>query len=324
MLRFACVWALLALALLAAPAVAGDADVSFQCCQYTPSVVRVLPGQTVTWTGAAGATFTQHPLKFPDATVGDQTDASSTTDRTFAAAGIYLWYCGIHGHYDAASNTVSGMSGRVVVTTNTPPTASFTAGATDVPSGTEVHFDGTGSSDPDFYSGQTLNYAWDLDGDGVDDPGQSSPTPSAVFTNTGSAPRQVTVRLTVTDTNSDAVGPESGSQTTVITVEPPPVGTPPTPPPTDATAPVARIVRTKISAKRVLVTFTTDEPGSVFATMRVGHRKSSVTRDFAAAGRHTVSLRVTRKLRRQRVKLTLAISDDTGNGTTLTKSLQLR
>jgi plastocyanin len=337
MLRFALPFAVLALGLLAVPATAGDVNVSFQCCSYSPGVVRILPGQTVTWQGANGATFAQHPLRFPDATVGDQTDASGSTDRTFAAGGIYLWYCGVHGHYDAASNTVSGMSGKVIATTNTPPTASFTASAADVPSGTEVRFDGTGSSDPDFDSGQTINYAWDLDGDGQDDPGQTGPQPSMIYTNTGTTPRQVTVRLTATDTNSDAVGPESSTKSMVITVEPQPVSTTggdvtggstgaggtglPVP---DTRAPVARIVRAKIEHTRVRVTFSTNESSSVTATLRQGHRKSAVTRDFAKAGRHTITLRVTRKLRHRKVALTLAISDDAGNGTTLRRTLKLR
>jgi plastocyanin len=318
MLRFALPFAVLALGLLAVPATAGDVNVSFQCCSYSPGVVRILPGQTVTWQGANGATFAQHPLRFPDATVGDQTDASGSTDRTFAAGGIYLWYCGVHGHYDAASNTVSGMSGKVIATTNTPPTASFTASAADVPSGTEVRFDGTGSSDPDFDSGQTINYAWDLDGDGQDDPGQTGPQPSMIYTNTDSTPRQVTVRLTATDTNSDAVGPESGTTTMVITVEPHPAVA------ADTRAPRARITKAKVEPTRVRVTFSSDEPGSVTATLRQGHRKSTVTRDFAKAGRHTITLRVTKKLRRRSVALTLAVSDDTGNGTTLRRTLKLR
>jgi plastocyanin len=318
MLRLTLVLALLGLALLAVPATAGDATVSFQCCAFSPSQVRVLPGQTVTWAGANGATFAQHPLKFPDATVGDQTDGSASTDRTFLAAGIYLWYCGVHGHYDAATNTVSGMSGRVVVTTNTPPTASFTASASDVVSGTEVRFDGTGSSDPDFDSGQTVNYSWDLDGDGQDDPGQTGPQPSMIYTNTGTTPRQVTVRLTATDTNPDAVGPESGTTRMVITVEPHPAVA------ADTRAPQARITKAKVERTRVRVTFSSDEPGSATATLRQGHRKSAVTRDFAKAGRHTITLRVTKKLRHRRVALTLAISDDAGNGTTLRRTLRLR
>jgi uncharacterized repeat protein (TIGR01451 family) len=47
--------------------------------------------------------------------------------------------------------------------TNRPPTARLTATPTSGPAPLAVHFDGTGSTDPD---GDVLSYAWDLDGDG--------------------------------------------------------------------------------------------------------------------------------------------------------------
>ena len=46
---------------------------------------------------------------------------------------------------------------------NQPPVARATANPTSGPTPLSVSFDGTGSSDPD---GDTLTYAWDLDGDG--------------------------------------------------------------------------------------------------------------------------------------------------------------
>jgi plastocyanin len=329
--------ALSLLVLLAVPAGASNFDVSFQCCSYSPNVVRALPGDQVTWTGANGATFAQHPLTFPDASIGNQTDASSSTSRSFATEGVYLWYCGVHGHYDPVSNTVSGMSGKVIVTSNTPPTASFTASATDVPTGTEIHFDGTGSSDPD--PTQFLNYSWDLDGDGRDDPGQTSPTPSRVYTNTATTPLKVTVRLTVTDTNPDAVGPESGSRSMTITVEPPPAG--PTGDPSggttggttggggagitpDTTPPKLRITKAKLRHGRLRVTFTSSESVAITATLRSGSRKVHRSRDFGAAGSHTLVFKVPAKLRHRRVTLTLAGTDDAGNGGLASRSLRLR
>jgi hypothetical protein len=74
----------------------------------------------------------------------------------------------------------------------------------------------------------------------------------------------------------------------------------------------------------VKVTFTSDEPGSVSAELRQGHRKSRIIRDFAAPGLHTITLRVPKNLRHRRVTLTLDVSDDTGNGATLKRSLRLR
>jgi plastocyanin len=322
-----CAFALLALGVLVPPAFATDAAVTFQCCAYAPNSVRILPGEKVTWTGAGGATFALHPLRFDNATYGEE-NTGTTTDRTFATDGVYTWYCNIHG--------VNGgsMKGEVAVTANNLPVASFTASATDVASGTEVTFDANGSSDPDFGIGQTLNYTWDLDGDGVDDPGQTSPTPSAVFTNTGTAPRTVTVRLTATDTNSDAVGPESSTRTMAITVQPPPAGTPPPPaggPPPDTTAPVVRLTLAKrlTVATKLRVTFTTDESSSATATLKVGRRTVTASRDFTVAGRYTLALKLSKAVRRllrhrRTVTLTLAVTDDAGNGTTLKRTLKLR
>lgn len=326
MSRLLCAFVLLALGCLASPAMGADASVAFQCCQYTPSSVRILPGEKVTWTGAGGATFAQHPLRFDDPAFGEE-NSGTTAFRTFPTDGIYAWHCNIHG--------VNGgsMKGKVAVTTNNLPVASFTASATQVASGTEVAFDANGSSDPDFASGQTLSYTWDLDGDGADDPGATSPTPSAVFTNAGTTARNVTVRLTATDTNSDAVGPESSTKTMVITVAPPPAGTTPPAggPAPDMTAPVVHLTLAKrlTVATKLRLTFTTDEATSVSASLKVGSRTVRASRDFAAAGRHTLTLRLAKAVRRllrhrRTVTLTLAVTDDAGNGTTLKRALKLR
>jgi plastocyanin len=327
-----CALALLAFALPATPAVASDATVTFQCCQYTPDNVRVLPGEQLTIEPAAGSgvAFDNHPLHYAD-NVGNTLTGATPAARTFPQDGIYQWYCGIHGHFDGTN--VSGMSGHIEVTTNHLPVAAFTASATNVPSGTEVTFDASGSSDPD--PTQFLNYSWDLDGDGHDDPGQTSVNPSAVFTNSGMTPRNVTVRLTATDTNSDAVGPESTTKSMVITVQPVPSGSPPPPPggglTPDTTAPVVKLSLAKqlTVTKTVKVTFTTDESTSVDVALKIGKRTLKASRDFGAAGRHTITLKLSRALRRllhkrRSVTLTLAATDDAGNGTTVRKTLRLK
>jgi PKD repeat protein len=57
---------------------------------------------------------------------------------------------------------------------NQPPTAVARASATHGPAPLTVNFDATGSSDPD--AGDTLSYAWDLDGDGAYDDSTSAIT----------------------------------------------------------------------------------------------------------------------------------------------------
>jgi hypothetical protein len=119
-----------------------------------------------------------------------------------------------------------------------------------------------------------------------------------------------------------------------ITVEPVPAGTTPPPPgggPTpDTTAPVIKLsVAKRLTVGRTLkVPFTTDEPTSVDVTLKVGKRTAKASRDFAA-GRHTITLKLSKPLRRllhkrRSVTLTLAATDDAGNGTTVKRTLKLR
>ena len=74
---------------------------------------------------------------------------------------------------------------------NQPPVARATANRTSGPTPLTVSFDGTGSSDPD---GDTLTYAWDLDGDGSYDDSTSA-NPTYTYSNVGT----YTVKLQVTD-----------------------------------------------------------------------------------------------------------------------------
>jgi glucose/arabinose dehydrogenase len=74
------------------------------------------------------------------------------------------------------------------------PTAVATASPTSGPPPLAVSFDGTGSTDPD---GDTLSYAWDLDGDGAYDD-STSPRPTYTYTTAGT----YTASLRVTDTRN--------------------------------------------------------------------------------------------------------------------------
>jgi len=94
---------------------------------------------------------------------------------------------------------------------NQAPTASFTATPKSGGPPLDVAFDATGSSDP---NGDTLLYAWDLDGDGAYDDSTSA-TPNRTYASEG----PVTVRLRVSDP-----GGLADTDETELTV-----GSPPTP-----------------------------------------------------------------------------------------------
>jgi glucose/arabinose dehydrogenase len=93
---------------------------------------------------------------------------------------------------------------------NTAPTAVASANPTTGAVPLAVNFDGRGSSDPD---GDTLTYAWDLDGDGQFDDSTSA-TPTFTYTTAGI----VTVGLRVSD-------PGGNADTTSLVIT---AGTPPT------------------------------------------------------------------------------------------------
>src|SRR5215211_2604553 len=97
---------------------------------------------------------------------------------------------------------------------NRPPKAAAKANPTNGPTPLTVEFDGTGSSDSD--PGDTLTYAWDLDGDGTfDDAG--SPQPRYTYTTAGN----YDVQLRVTDNHG-------ASDTLDVAITVSPGNTPPT------------------------------------------------------------------------------------------------
>jgi glucose/arabinose dehydrogenase/PKD repeat protein len=95
------------------------------------------------------------------------------------------------------------------INANENPTAVATATPTTGAVPLNVSFDGRGSADPD---GDTLGYAWDLDGDGAFDDSTSA-TPSFTYTTAGS----VTARLRV----SDPGGLTSTASVTITAGQPP-------------------------------------------------------------------------------------------------------
>jgi PKD repeat protein len=105
---------------------------------------------------------------------------------------------------------------------NQPPIAIASANLTNGDAPLTVNFDGTASSDPD--AGNTITFAWDLDGDGAYDD-STSPQPSLTYPQ-----GNYTVRLRVTDNNgasdiSDPITITSGNTPPVATITSPAVGT---------------------------------------------------------------------------------------------------
>ncbi len=263
--------AIAALALVPAAARGADAPVSFGNFAYSPAAVRIAPGDTVTWSGA----FSMHPLE-GQGPIGGPTSTGVATTVAFPAPGRYSYICTFH-------DLSHGMVGSVTVTANHPPTARFTA--TPATAGALVTFT-SASSDPD--PGQMLGYAWDLDGDGVYDPGATAPTATRTYTRAG----PVTVRLRVTDSNGDPIGPESAETAVTIQVAP-----------ASAVAGVRRratlgLLGTTLSrsGSRVAVRIRSAVAGR--ATVRLRRRGSTLAQGatrFAAPGTRTVRLRLTRR-----------------------------
>jgi hypothetical protein len=120
------------------------------------------------------------------------------------------------------------------------------------------------------------------------------------------------------------VQPSGGGGTTT----PPPGDTIPAP---DTTAPIVKVtLARKLTVARTLkVPFTTNESTSVAATLKVARKTAKARRDFGVAGRHTLTIKLSKALRRllrhrRTATLTLSATDDSGNGTTLKRTLKLK
>jgi plastocyanin len=313
----------------AAPIVAhtgGNPTIGFRAATYTPDSVRILPGQTVTWSPDAGTDFDHHPLVFDNhPEIAGATTGTTPFPYTFATAGRYTYFCRIHGPI--------GMRGEVLVTVNDPPVASFSA-PLSAEQGSAVTLDASSSMDP---NGQALTYAWDFDGDGTFEETSTSATVVHAFP----APGSFTVGLRVTDSNDDAVGPESSTAVQTITIVPRASGPgggdsggggPAYVAPVVKISPPRRLARRTVLRRGVAVRASASKAGLAAATLRRG--RLTVGRGsagFVAAGTRTLTIRLTaagrRSLRRGRPKslrLTVVLTDAAGNDSRATVAVPLR
>jgi plastocyanin len=349
---------LVVLALAAAPfafaAPAQAASIAFgdsHGLAYSPPDVRIPVGQTVTWTGDFGA----HPLRSAASgepyTHNGTPGVSGSFDHTFSVSGVYRYYCAMHG-MSSADNQVSGMSGQVVVTDNTPPVAEFTQSATQVASGTLVSFDGSPSHDAE----GPVTYEWDLDGDGAFDDGTGA-TASFVYTSDPGVTQVIGVRLRVTDDNSDNVGPERSVVRHEVTVvgqsaTPPPPGPQPGPgpggttpgggtpgpgagttPAGDSTPPRFKLfARTlAVRSRRIKVRLSSDEPGQATVVLRAGRVTLAKGSGRVGLTVRAISLKLTtagrnrlRAGKRVKATITVVVRDAAGNSRTLRRHVTIR
>jgi plastocyanin len=325
-----------------APATArgGDATVTFPGGgrSYTPASVRIAPGQSVRWQADGGASFGQHPLRSARSDEAFEQSSGTAYEHGFAQPGIYRFYCDVHGA-KTGENTVSGMSGTIIVTTNTPPHADFTITPASAVSGQEVTLDASASSDAE---GPITAYDWDLDHDGAYDDATGPVVHHAFQIPPGSAV-SYPVGLRVTDGNADAVGPESAVAIRAVSLAAPSQGPPPpahppqtgTPQPQPtATAPAAPTIARhtlRVKHRTILVYVDAQERLTGDAVLKVkgrriarGHgsvdaRQPRLRARLTAAGR-----RILRRRKSTPATLVLTLGDGRGASFRVTGKVKVR
>jgi hypothetical protein len=81
--------------------------------------------------------------------------------------------------------------------------------------------------------------------------------------------------------------------------------------------------------KTLRIPFTTDEPATVRATLKVAKKTTKASKHFGTAGKHALTIKLSKTLRRllghrRAATLTLVVTDDSGNRTALKRALKLR
>ncbi len=191
-----------------------------------------------------------------------------TVQHAYSAPGTYTVRLTVTDDGGASDSTTSQIT--VTQAANTPPTAAFSYSPSNPTPGAWVHFDASGSSDPD---GSIVSYSWNF-GDGGTGSGVSI---YHRFTSAGT----YTVRLTVID--NDGASDTTTQSVTVAAATPPPVaeaggpytgtvGQPITLNGTGSTGSISQYLWSfgdGYSAQGATVTHTYTSPGTYTATLTV-------------------------------------------------------
>jgi glucose/arabinose dehydrogenase len=152
--------------------------------QYQGALFMADAARGCIWTMAAGTEGRPDPTKIANFATSDENGAISPVDIVQGPGGALY----APNFYDDSIEQIR------YVGNNQPPTATIKASKVggEIGAGFEVVFDAGESSDPE---GDTIHYAWDLDGDGQFDDGSDQPTAERTYNEA----KNVVVKVRVSD-----------------------------------------------------------------------------------------------------------------------------
>jgi PKD repeat protein len=223
----------------------------------------------------------------PDPVVDISVLDPSSTSRNFETVGrdAYLYYVIFHPDSNCQFGPDRDML-RLQVRFSKAPTASFTVSPNPVPTGQQVTFDGSGSSDSD---GTIANYKWDLDGNGTfETDSGTTPTTSRSYSVGGT----VAVKLRVTD--NDGAWNDKTVNLTVTSPQnqPPTAAFTPSPNPALTNQTVTFNGSASSDPDGTIANYKWDLDGNGTFETDSG-TNSTTSRSYATSGTLTVKLRVT-------------------------------
>ncbi len=174
---------------------------------FTASPNPVISGSVVSFNGSGSTDPDGTIAKYEwdldgNGTYETSTGTTPTVNKTYSASGEYTIGLRVTDNNGATATTT-----RALTIQNRAPAASFTASPNPVATGTQVTFNGAGSTDPD---GTIAKYEWDLDGNGTYETVGTTATTTKAY----AAPATLTIGLRVTDN-----GGATATTTRTLTVQ---------------------------------------------------------------------------------------------------------